>query len=86
MSLQAALQWMQHVRGDEAQRQALRDLGDDVTSERLVALGAAAGFSFTAEELQQAHRHDWAMRWARYNKPRAAETAPSRSPSAGTTE
>lgn len=60
---------MQHARGDEAQRQELRDLGDDATPERLVALGAAAGFIFTAEELQQAHRHDWTMRWARCNKP-----------------
>lgn len=66
MSVQTALRFIQQARHDKALRRELAAPGDAVTLEQIIQIAAAAGFSFTAEELQQAHKHDWAMRWARY--------------------
>lgn len=67
MTLQAALAFLGEARRDEALRSALEALGDEVSFEALVGLGASSGFHFTPEELQRAHALDWQMRWARYH-------------------
>jgi predicted ribosomally synthesized peptide with nif11-like leader len=66
MSLEAALAFVGSVRRDETLRARVEALDDAVTEEDLVHVGGAAGYDFTAEELQRAHALDWRMRWARY--------------------
>ena len=66
MSLQTALHFIEQARRDRTIRQAIKALGDEVTWEDLVRVAAAAGFDFTADELQRAYKHDWSMRWMRY--------------------
>ena len=66
MAIQDALGFIQEARRDEALRRELEGLEDEVTLEDLAHVAAASGFTFTAEELQEAHAHDWRMRWARY--------------------
>ena len=66
MATQDALQFIHQARRDEALRRELEALGDDISVDDLVRVGARSGFSFTAEELQRGHVHDWRMRWARY--------------------
>jgi predicted ribosomally synthesized peptide with nif11-like leader len=66
MAIQDALRFIHEARRDEALRRELEALNDEVTMDDLVFVAAATGFSFTAEELRQAHMHDWRMRWARY--------------------
>lgn len=66
MSIHTALQFIQHVHGNEALKRQLQALGSKATLESLAAIGATAGFSFTAEELQKAFKHDWGMRRAHY--------------------
>jgi predicted ribosomally synthesized peptide with nif11-like leader len=66
MSVQAALRFIHQVRRDERLWQAVSALGKTgAAMEDLVAVAAAAGFEFTAEDLRDAHRIDWGMRWAR---------------------
>jgi predicted ribosomally synthesized peptide with nif11-like leader len=67
MSIQAAFQFIGRARREEMLRQQISSLGQEATLDRLIAIAAAAGFSFTAEELRQAHKYDWAMRWVRYH-------------------
>ena len=66
MSVQLALSFIRQVRQDEALRRDLAPLDDEASLSRLIEVAAAAGFCFTEEELQSAHKHDWAMRRARY--------------------
>lgn len=64
MSIQAALSFIQSVREqDTALRRRVQALGREADLESLVQIGAEAGFDFTAEELQAAYKHHWAMRW-----------------------
>jgi len=42
----------------------IRALGPDADLAALVALGAAHGLRFSAPDLREAFRHDWAMRRA----------------------
>jgi predicted ribosomally synthesized peptide with nif11-like leader len=70
MSLQTALKFIQRVRSDETLKRAIAGDGDESSLERVVQLAAAEGFTFTVEELRQAHKYDWGMRWARY-RPKA---------------
>jgi predicted ribosomally synthesized peptide with nif11-like leader len=69
MSVQVALRFIRQIRQDEGLWQAVSALGKDplsgVAMEDLVAVAAAAGFEFRAEDLREAHRIDWAMRWVR---------------------
>jgi predicted ribosomally synthesized peptide with nif11-like leader len=64
--IQAALQFLQAARRDDAMRLELRGLCRDVTTEDLVRLAQANGFSFTADDLQRAHTIDWRLRGAYY--------------------
>jgi predicted ribosomally synthesized peptide with nif11-like leader len=67
MSVQTALQFIQQVRADVGLKSKLLALNNSPDLETLVKLGAEAGVTFTVEELQAAHKHDWAMRWLIYN-------------------
>jgi predicted ribosomally synthesized peptide with nif11-like leader len=66
MAIQEALRFIHQARRDETLRRELEALGDEVSMDDLVRVADAAGFSFTAEELREAHVNDWRMRWARY--------------------
>jgi hypothetical protein len=63
MSLQNALSFVAEVRGGGELRDAIDRLGDDATLEALVDLGAERRWTFTVDELRDAHGRDWAMRW-----------------------
>ncbi len=67
MSIQTALQFIQKVRQEEQLKNQIQALEGGAGLADLVSIGAATGFIFTAAELQQAHKHDWAMRWIRRN-------------------
>ncbi len=66
MSVAGALQFIRRVREDQALRNRIQAL-ESTTEEALVQVGAAAGWDFTAEELQVAFKHDWRMRWLHYS-------------------
>jgi len=66
MSVQTALKFIQRVRSDEALKRTIAGNGQEKSLERVMQLAAAEGFIFTVEELRQAHKYDWGMRWARY--------------------
>jgi hypothetical protein len=63
MSLQNALRFVAEVRKGGELRNAIERFGDDATLEAFVDLGAERGWTFTVEELRDAHGRDWAMRW-----------------------
>jgi predicted ribosomally synthesized peptide with nif11-like leader len=73
VSVQTALHFIQRARRDTPLQAAIAALGDEPTLEDIVRVAAAAGFEFTARDLQRAHGHDWAMRWARYHHDAAAD-------------
>jgi hypothetical protein len=62
MSIQAALTFIQQTR-DANKRQ---NSDQPTTLRDAVILAEKSGLTFTQHELQQAYRHDWIMRWARY--------------------
>ena len=62
MSIQAALNFIQYLRSNDAARDAIMALRDDATLAALVEQGAGAGFHFTALDLVRAHGVDWKMR------------------------
>jgi predicted ribosomally synthesized peptide with nif11-like leader len=68
MSIQAALAFIQSAREkqDITLKSQIQALGREADLEDLVQIGAEAGFDFTAEELQAAYKHGWAMRWFRH--------------------
>lgn len=68
MSVQTALQFIQQVRADEGLKNRLLSLNSSPDLESFVKLGAEVGLVFTTEELEAAHKHDWAMRWLLYSK------------------
>ena len=65
MSVQTALQFLQRVRSDETLRQAIAGNVEE-TLDSVVQLAATEGFVFTVDELRQAHKYDWSMRWIHY--------------------
>lgn len=67
MSLQNALQFIKRVREDETLKRRIEALGRAADLEELAKLGAETGLTFTAEELQQAFKSDWAMRRLHYD-------------------
>lgn len=62
MSIQAALNFIQYLRSNDAARAAMLALRDDASLAALVEQGASAGFHFTVQELARAHGLDWTMR------------------------
>jgi predicted ribosomally synthesized peptide with nif11-like leader len=72
VSIQSALKFIQHIRGDQALRDSLAALGPDAGLEPLTQLAREAGFELTEADLRQAFKHDWAMR--RLRRSAASET------------
>jgi len=68
MSVQMALQFIQQLRNDEGLKTRLFTLNSHPDLESFVKLGAEIGLAFNVEQLEAAHKHDWAMRWLLYNK------------------
>lgn len=68
MSVQTALQFIQQIRADEGLKNRLLALNHNPDLESFVKLGAEVGLNFTVAELEEAHKHDWAMRWLLYSK------------------
>lgn len=65
MSLKEALDWLGAARADPASAQAPTSWAD-FSPDALVVDGRKDGCVFSTEELQEAFRHDWAMRRLRY--------------------
>ena len=68
MSVQTAFEFIQQLRSREELKNRLLAQGSP-DLENFVKLGAEIGLAFAVEELQEAHKRDWAMRWLLYNKP-----------------
>jgi hypothetical protein len=60
---QAALGFLKELREDPAVRESVADRQADLSPEDLVALGASLGWRFDAQELREAFRQDWLLRW-----------------------
>lgn len=69
MGVREALAFTAAVRERPALAERVAALGPAATLDDVVAIAAEAGFAMTAEDLRSAHRHDWAMRTARYSVP-----------------
>ena len=67
MSVQTAFQFIQQLRSPEGLKNRLVAQGSSPDLEIFVKLGAEIGLAFTVEELLEAHKRDWAMRWLLYN-------------------
>jgi hypothetical protein len=63
MSIQAAWRFIQLSRSDGDLRAAIETSAPDLDLADLVAMGAARGLTFSAEDLRAAHRNDWQARW-----------------------
>lgn len=68
MSAQVALQFIQQFREDEQLKDRLLAINKNPNLECFVQLGSQLGLHFTAAELEEAHKHDWAMRGLLYSK------------------
>jgi hypothetical protein len=68
MSVQTAFQFIQQLRSPEGLKNRLVAQGSNADLESFVKLGAEVGLAFNVEELEEAHKRDWAMRWLLYNK------------------
>jgi len=60
--MQNAMLFLNAVRRDAALRSALQSRQDDVGLEDLSRLGRAHGLVFSAHDLRDAFRHEWALR------------------------
>jgi hypothetical protein len=67
---QAALGFLKELREDPAVRESVAHRQDDLSPEDLVALGASFGWHFDAQELKEAFRQDWLLRWLRFRAKR----------------
>lgn len=65
MSIQIALDFIQHLRNSDEGRTAIRTTTFDASLENVVLIGHQSGFEFSIEDLRRAFKADWAMR-ARY--------------------
>ena len=68
MSVQAALKFIHRIRQDDALCERVRARGGKGDLDQVAAIGAEAGFEFSVDELRQAFKHDWTMRWIRYGQ------------------
>lgn len=68
MSLQTALQFIQQLRADKRLKNRLLAINKSPNLESFVNRGSELGLRFTVAELEEAHKHDWAMRWLLYSK------------------
>ncbi|MDJ1168786.1 Nif11-like leader peptide family natural product precursor [Roseofilum sp. BLCC_M154] len=68
MSVQNALQFIQQFRADKQLKTLLLATCKSPDLESFVNLGSNLGLHFTVAELEQAHKHDWAMRGLLYSQ------------------
>lgn len=66
MSVADALGFLREARRDETLIDEIDALDGETSWQAFVAIAARSGFTFTTEELQQAHALDWKLRWVRY--------------------
>ncbi|MBF0543915.1 MAG: Nif11-like leader peptide family natural product precursor [Candidatus Riflebacteria bacterium] len=63
MSKQEALFFLCEVREDPVIHELVALRQNELLPEDLVEIGARLGFHFSPDELNQAFRHEWTMRW-----------------------
>jgi len=73
--MREALRFIHIVRDDEGLRREISGLGFGPPLEQIAAIGARLGCDFTPADLEQAFRHDAALRWIFYTT-RAARAVP----------
>lgn len=76
MSIAAAIAFIRAVRADAALAEQVRALGADAALDDVAAIARGAGHGCTGEDLREAHRRDWALRWLAHAA--AADAAPNR--------
>lgn len=81
MSVQRALDFIAAVRRPSRVRDRLLELPADAGLEAAALIGADEGFEFSGEELREAHKQDWAMRWLRSRAKGPPDPQPSAAPS-----
>ena len=69
MSEQDALRFLQDIRDDPSVREPIVARQAELTLDDLVVLGATRNRHFTRADLEQAFRHDWAMRMMHARRP-----------------
>ena len=68
MTVQSALDFIQHIRCEDAIRLQVKRLGKTYDLQSLVAIGKQTGFEFTQREIVQAFKWDWVMRAHRFGR------------------
>ena len=63
MSVQAALDFMGQIRKDESLSESVKNLNAEPGLRSIIDLAQTQGYMFSEEDLRQAFKHDWAMRW-----------------------
>jgi len=63
MSTKSALLFIQHSGRNESIKDKIRAHGYEADLGTLVSIGLEAGYSFNANELQDAFKLDWNARW-----------------------
>lgn len=69
MSVQAALDFFRTVRRRPDLQEQIAGWGPAPSVTQFVELARHLGFACSAPELQEAFRHDWAMRWLHQGGP-----------------
>jgi hypothetical protein len=63
MSVQNALRFIQRCRQDEGLRARIQAVDPRTGLEGLVPLGTETGLPFSIDEMREAYRQEWIMRW-----------------------
>jgi predicted ribosomally synthesized peptide with nif11-like leader len=61
-SVQTAMRFVAMARSDPTLRRQLERLEPGTGLEPVLSIASELGFSFTGDDLRQAHRHDWMLR------------------------
>ncbi len=64
---QTALKFILEARKNEGIKTKIKEIMESASLNDLVKIGQEQGFSFTTEDLKEAFKHDWNIRWHRYN-------------------
>jgi hypothetical protein len=67
MSTKSALLFIQHAGNDESIVDEIRGHGYEADLDTLVKIGLRSGYCFTAEQLLEAYKLDWNVRWIFYS-------------------
>jgi hypothetical protein len=71
---QAALGFLNLLREEPAVRGQVADRRDELTPADLVVLGASLGWHFDVQDLSQAFRQDWLLRWLHFRAQKGSMT------------